>query len=71
MLESHVEGVIKESYFSCVLGYPRLAVVGELHSDDAKYPWFLLFMFLPLLLAIWLSMVLAGLVVSDCNLSLM
>jgi hypothetical protein len=47
-----------ESCFSSVLGYPRLAMVGELSSDDAKYPWFLLLMFLPLPLAIWLSLVL-------------
>jgi hypothetical protein len=24
-----------ESFYSCVLGYPGLAVVGELHSGDA------------------------------------
>jgi hypothetical protein len=28
-----------------VLGYPGLAVVGELGSDGAKWHWFLLLMF--------------------------
>ena len=58
-----------ESCFSSVLGYPRLAVVGELGSDDAKYPQFLLLTFLCLPLAMWLSLVLAYLAVSDCSLS--
>jgi hypothetical protein len=58
-----------ESHFSCVLVYPGLGVVGELRSDDAEYPWFLLLMFLCLSLAIWLSLVLAGLDVSDFSLS--
>ena len=40
-------------------------------SDDTKYPWFLLLMFLPLPFAIWLSLVLAGLAVFDCGLSLL
>jgi hypothetical protein len=35
--------------------------VGELGSDDAKSPWFLLLMFLPWPLTIWLSLVLPGL----------
>jgi hypothetical protein len=46
-------------------------VVGELGSDDATYPLFLLIMFLSLPLAIWLSLVLAVLAVSDCGLSLL
>ena len=44
--------------FSGVLGYPRLAVVGELGSNNIKSSWFLLLMFLYLPLAIWLSLVL-------------
>ena len=36
-----------ESGFSCVLGYSQLSVMGELGSDDAKYPWFLWHMFWP------------------------
>jgi hypothetical protein len=35
-----------------VLEYPGLVVLRELGSDDAKKPWFLLLMFLPLPLAI-------------------
>ena len=35
-----------ESCFSSVLGYLGLAMVGELGSNDANYPWFLLLMFL-------------------------
>jgi hypothetical protein len=54
-----------------MLGYSVVALVGELGSDDLKYPWFLLLMFLPLLIAIWLSLVLAGLSVSDCGLFLL
>jgi hypothetical protein len=45
-------------------------MVGDLDSDDAKQPWFLLIMFLHLPLAIWLSLVLADLAVFDCGLSL-
>jgi hypothetical protein len=30
-----------ESWFLGVLGYPRLAVVGVLGSDDAEWSWFL------------------------------
>ena len=59
-----------ESCFSGVLRYPGLAVVGELVSVDSKQPWFLLLIFLPLPLAIWLSLVLAGLADSDNGLSL-
>jgi hypothetical protein len=36
-----------ESCFSHLLGHPVTTVVGELGSDDAKYPLFLLLMFLP------------------------
>jgi hypothetical protein len=53
-----------------VLEYSGLAVVKELVSDDARKPWFVLFMFLHLLLTIWLSLV-AGLAVSDGGLSLL
>jgi hypothetical protein len=60
-----------ESCFSCVLGYPQLSIVEKLVSDDSNYPWFLLLMFLPLPLTIWLSLLLAGLAVSDCGLSLL
>ena len=59
------------SCFSGVLGYPGLAVVGELGSDGATLPWFLLVMLLPLPFAIWVSLVLPGLAVSDCGLSVM
>ena len=37
-----------ESCFSGVLGYPGLAVVGVLGSEDAKWSWFLLVRFLRL-----------------------
>jgi hypothetical protein len=60
-----------ESCFSGVLGYLGLAVVGDLGCDDAKQPWFLLLMALPLLLDFWLSLVLAGFAVFDCGLSLL
>jgi hypothetical protein len=46
-------------------------VVGELGSHDAKYSWFLLLMFLCLPFAICLSVMLAGLAVSDFGLSLL
>ena len=52
-----------------MLGYPGLAVIGELGSDEANLPWFLLLMFFPLPLTIWLSLVLAGLAVIDRGLS--
>jgi hypothetical protein len=58
-----------ESCFSSVLGFPGFAVVRELGSDDAKWPWFLLLMSLHLPLDIWLSLVLPGLADSDCGLS--
>ena len=52
-----------KSCFSGVLGYPGLAVVGELDSDTAILPRFLLVTFLHLLFAILLSLALVGLVV--------
>ena len=58
-----------KSCFSGVLQYPGLAVVGELGSDGAMLPWFLLVMFLCLPFAIWLSPVLAAVAFSDCGLS--
>ena len=60
-----------ESCFSGVLKYPGLPVVGELGADDTKKPWFLLLVFLPLPLAIWLSLVLAGLAICDSVLYLL
>jgi hypothetical protein len=42
-----------ESCFSGVLGYPVLAVVGVLGSDDAEWSWFLLVSFLLLPFTIW------------------
>ena len=47
-----------ESCFSGVLGYPELAVVGILGSDDAQCSWFLLARFLHLPFTIWKSLVL-------------
>lgn len=55
--------------FWCV-GVPRLAVVRELGSNDAKKPCFLLLMFLSLPLVIWLFLVLVGLALSAWSLSL-
>ena len=57
--------------FSSVLGYLGLAVLVELNLNDAMSPWFLLVMFLHLPFAIWLSLVLAGLAVSDSDLSVL
>ena len=59
------------SCFSGLLGYPGLAVVGELGSDGTMLPWFLLVVFLHLPFVIWLSLVLAGVAVSDCGLSVL
>ena len=42
-----------ESCFSDVLGYPELAEVGVLDSDDGEWSWFLLVRFLCLPFAIW------------------
>ena len=47
-----------ESCFSGMLGYPGLAVVCVLGSDDAQCFWFLLVRFLRLPFAIWISLVL-------------
>jgi hypothetical protein len=44
-----------KSCFSGALGDPGLSVVGELGSGDAKYPWFLLLIFLPLPLHLVMS----------------
>jgi hypothetical protein len=60
-----------ESCFSSVLGYPGLALVGELGSDDPKWHWFPMLMFLHLPLSIWLSLELIGLAVSYWSLSLL
>jgi hypothetical protein len=46
------------SYFSGVLGFPGLVVLGILGSDDAQCSWFLLVRFLRLPFAIWKSLVL-------------
>ena len=54
-----------------LLGYPGLAAVEELGSDNSKWPWFLLLRFLDLPLAICLSLVLAGLPDSDSALNLL
>ena len=45
--------------------------MGELGSDGAMLPWFLLVIFLHLPFAIWLSLVLADVAVFDCGLSVM
>ena len=42
-----------ESCFSGMLGYPGLAELGVLGSDDGKWFWFLLVRFLYLPFAIW------------------
>ena len=42
-----------ESCFLGVLGYPGLAEVGVLSSDDGEWSWFLLVRFLHLPFAIW------------------
>ena len=52
-----------------MLGYSGLAIIGGLGLDGAMLPWFLLIMFLYLAFAIWLSLVLAGVAVSDSDLS--
>ena len=54
-------GFKSSSCFSDVMEYPGFAVVGELGSDGALLPWFLLVMILCLPLAILLSLVLTGL----------
>ena len=45
-----------------MLGYPELAVIGELDSDAAILPRFLLVVFLHLPFAILLALMLVGLV---------
>ena len=62
-------GFKSRSWFSGVLSYPGLAVVVELCLDGAIFPWFLLVMFLCLPFAIWMSLMLADVAVSDCGLS--
>jgi hypothetical protein len=52
------------SSFSGVLGYPGLAEVGVLGSDDGEWSGFLLVRFLPLPFAIWQSLELVFIVVS-------
>lgn len=59
-----------KSFSLGVLGYPSLAVVGELGSVCAKLHWLLLFIFLLLPFAMWFSQVLTGLDVSDWSKSL-
>ena len=60
-----------KSCFSSVLGYPGLAVVENLCSDDAKYPWFLLVRFLHLPFTTWLFLVLVGHALYGWSLSLL
>jgi hypothetical protein len=60
-----------ESCFLGVLGYPGLAVVGVLVSDDADWSWFLLVGFLRLPFAIWKSLLLIIIAVSDWSLFLL
>ena len=59
------------SCFYGVLGYPVLAVVGELASDAAIMPWFLLVTFLRFPLAIWFSQELDGLIVTGSSFNLL
>ena len=59
------------SCFSSVLAYPGFVIVEELGSDGTMLPWFLLVMILHFTFAIYLSLVLAGLSVSDCGLSVL
>jgi hypothetical protein len=60
-----------ESCFLGVLGYPGLAEVGVLVSDDGEQSWFLLVRFLSLPFIIWLSLVLVVIVVSGWSLFLL
>jgi hypothetical protein len=55
-------------YFSGLLGYPGLAVVGILDSDDAEWSWCLLVIFLCLPFSIWQSLMLDVLAVSGWSL---
>jgi hypothetical protein len=54
-----------------MLGYPALSVVGELDSDHATEPCFLLIGFLCLPFTIWLSLMLVGLAVFGWSLPLL
>lgn len=54
-----------------MLGYPKVAGVGELGSGDAKQTWFLLLISLCLPLAFLLSLVLADLAVTESGLALL
>ena len=51
----------------CVLVNLGLSVCGELGSDDAIFPCYLLVMYLHLLFTIWFPLVLTGIAVSDCG----
>ena len=64
---NRTNGFKSKTWFSGVLGYSVLAVVGDLGSDVARLSWFLFLRFLCLLLAILLSLILVDLV-SDCSL---
>jgi hypothetical protein len=57
-------GFKSKSCFSDMLGYPGLAGVRELGSNDAKKSWFLLVSFLFLPFTTWLFLVVFGLAVS-------
>jgi hypothetical protein len=54
-----------------VLGYPGLAEVGVLGSDDGECSWRLLVRFVRLPFAIWQSLVLVVIVVSGWSLFLL
>ena len=60
-----------ESCFSVVLGYPGLAELGVLGSDDGESSCFLLIRFLHLPFVIWESLVLVVIVVSGWSLFLL
>jgi hypothetical protein len=60
-----------ESCFLGVLGYPGLAEVGVLGSNDGQWSWFLLIRFLCLPFAIWYSLVLVIIVASGWSLFLL
>ena len=58
-------------FFSGVLGYPGLAELGVLGSDDGESSCFLLIRFLHLPFVIWESLVLVVIVVSGWSLFLL
>jgi hypothetical protein len=60
-----------ESCILGVLGYPGLAVVGVLGSDDAQWSWFLLVRFFHFPFTIWSSLVLDVLAASGWSLFLL